>query len=572
MSKNNKITVEETIQRIRSFVERKKEKREEISNVQITLPRYTAPNLWHEPFSREEKISFKVKEEYVLNDFLIFEGTKFIKSIFKGILRREPAEEEVKYLLQELQTKNKLSTISKIRYSKEGKEKNIFVKNLSRYYKKEKIFRYRIIGPAIKLFFIVKNLPQKLAALDRFESFTRLKFQEIQNDIDNKVRVIGNRVQTTTSTQEEFINKSISKIESYFHELEKYVNELEEKKASKESVRRFQEGINQLDFNISILKERVAIRYDQIASNLQEQDNNITGINQDVKTINQDVKSTQRYVRNVVKNKEVLNELLKEARERLPSVFTAKETMELINQQQDSLDPFYAGFEDKFRGTREEIKTKLEIYLKDIKILHNKINKKNVGKGNKKSIKIIDLGCGRGEWLEILQYQGYHAIGIDHNHSFIDECQKLKLKVQEEDIFSFLEQQDKNSFDVMTAFHIIEHLPLQKQVKLLDEVLRVLKPGGMMILETPNPENLLIGSCYFYMDPTHKNPLVPESLHFLVQERGFQETMVRRLHKYSDFHEVSESELEDEFRQRWFYSEMDFAVIAYKEKKEGREE
>ena len=81
-----------------------------------------------------------------------------------------------------------------------------------------------------------------------------------------------------------------------------------------------------------------------------------------------------------------------------------------------------------------------------------------------------------------------------------------------------------------------------------------------MIFETPNPENLIVGSYTFYSDMTHKNPLVPSSLQFLAEQRGFVNCLIKRLHLFSTLM-VEQS---DAFKNKWFYSEMDFALIAYK--------
>ena len=98
-------------------------------------------------------------------------------------------------------------------------------------------------------------------------------------------------------------------------------------------------------------------------------------------------------------------------------------------------------------------------------------------------------------------------------------------------------------------------------VNLFDEALRVIKPGGMVIFETPNPENILVGAHYFYSDPTHVNPLVPETMAFILEQRGFNKIEIKRLHKYSDYHEFN---VDNEFIEKNFNNEMDYAVIGYK--------
>jgi O-antigen chain-terminating methyltransferase len=83
---------------------------------------------------------------------------------------------------------------------------------------------------------------------------------------------------------------------------------------------------------------------------------------------------------------------------------------------------------------------------------------------------------------------------------------------------------------VISAFHLVEHLAFDDLVRLLDQAVRVLRPGGILLLETPNPNNLLVSSGHFYLDPTHVKPLPPDLLEFLVASRGFEEIEVRHLH------------------------------------------
>jgi O-antigen chain-terminating methyltransferase len=130
--------------------------------------------------------------------------------------------------------------------------------------------------------------------------------------------------------------------------------------------------------------------------------------------------------------------------------------------------------------------------------------------------------------------------------------------VVEADIIHFLRAQKPNTLGAITGFHIVEHLPLKILTTLFDESLGLLRPGGILIFETPNPENLVVGACNFYIDPTHKNPLPPITLQYIAKERGFINTEILRLHK-------NESQvLENELLQRLLFGEQDYAVIGYK--------
>lgn len=182
-------------------------------------------------------------------------------------------------------------------------------------------------------------------------------------------------------------------------------------------------------------------------------------------------------------------------------------------------DEFYIRFEDKYRGSRGLIKDRLMVYLPIIDPL----------KTIYPDIPAIDLGCGRGEWLELLQENGWQAVGVDTNKSMIDYCEKSGLKVAKEDAIAYLHSVKSESVSVVSGFHIAEHLPFESLQELVKEAYRTLLPGGFLILETPNPENIMVGTASFYIDPTHLHPLPAQLLSFLPEYYGFYRTKILRL-------------------------------------------
>jgi 2-polyprenyl-3-methyl-5-hydroxy-6-metoxy-1,4-benzoquinol methylase len=181
---------------------------------------------------------------------------------------------------------------------------------------------------------------------------------------------------------------------------------------------------------------------------------------------------------------------------------------------------FYEQLERRFRGSREQIKALQATYVERVQSAIKRTGEKPV----------IDLGCGRGEWLELMRDHNIKARGIDMNERFVTECRQLGLTVDLQDAFSALAQLPDKSVAAVTAFHLIEHLPVNSQLKLALELKRVVHPGGIVILETPNPENLKVGACNFYLDPTHRNPLPPFYLQFLLDYAGFTNPEIIRLH------------------------------------------
>ena len=222
-------------------------------------------------------------------------------------------------------------------------------------------------------------------------------------------------------------------------------------------------------------------------------------------------------------------------------------------RQARDMDALYVAFENTFRGTREDIKSRLAVYLP---ILESA----GIGKPDKP---VLDLGCGRGEWLELLGEQGFCAKGVDRNGAMIVMCRSLNVEVSEGDALDYLSALDDSSIGAVTAFHIVEHLPFEALIALLDECLRVLKPGGLLILETPNPTNVLVGSNNFYLDPTHVHPLPPAMLRFFVDGRGYSESRILELHPYPATAMLpDEGDLVAKRINEHFYGPQDYAVIA----------
>jgi len=190
-----------------------------------------------------------------------------------------------------------------------------------------------------------------------------------------------------------------------------------------------------------------------------------------------------------------------------------------ISELDHALDALYLALEDQFRGGRAEIKKRLRVYLPWIESA-------GVARDN---MPLLDVGCGRGEWLELLHEQGLTGTGVDSNRVLAEQCRELKLQVVEDDLMSYLRSLPDASLGAVTGFHIIEHLPIETLVSFFDETVRVLKSGGLIICETPNPENVLVGTCNFYFDPTHRNPLPSPITRFLIESRGFTNVEVLNL-------------------------------------------
>ena len=115
----------------------------------------------------------------------------------------------------------------------------------------------------------------------------------------------------------------------------------------------------------------------------------------------------------------------------------------------------------------------------------------------------------------------FEAYGIDTNPVSIARCRELGLTAQQDDAESHLAKLESDSLGVISLFQVLEHVPLAELPALLREILRVLKPGGMLIAEFPNIQSLQVGANTFWLDPTHLRPLHPLFVEFVAIETGF---------------------------------------------------
>jgi len=215
------------------------------------------------------------------------------------------------------------------------------------------------------------------------------------------------------------------------------------------------------------------------------------------------------------------------------------------------VDNFYKAFEDQYRGSRALIQSRLKFYLPFLEPL-----KSHYGSGQ-----TVDLGCGRGEWLELLTGQGgYEPYGVDLDEGMLAVCAEYKLNYQLQDALSCLKGLADDSQLAVTGFHIAEHIPFEDLQQLVQESLRVLKPGGLLILETPNSENLVVATTEFYMDPTHSQPIPANLLAFVPEFYGFQSTKIVRLQENQALTESDDITLYNVIKE----VSPDYAVIAQK--------
>lgn len=211
---------------------------------------------------------------------------------------------------------------------------------------------------------------------------------------------------------------------------------------------------------------------------------------------------------------------------------------------------FYRAFEERFYAPRSVIKHLRQQYLPFVQPLAM------LYPGGA----TFDIGCGRGEWLELMQELGMSPFGVDLDAGMLQGCHELDLPAQQGDAVAYLQTLANNSQAVVTAFHVVEHISFEQLKTVVIESLRVLKPGGLLIMETPNPENIVVATRNFYLDPTHLQPIPPLLLSFLPEHHGFARVHTVRLQEPQELHQRSDITLMDVLGG----VSPDYAVVAQK--------
>ncbi|MFZ3130999.1 MAG: methyltransferase domain-containing protein, partial [Desulfosporosinus sp.] len=236
-------------------------------------------------------------------------------------------------------------------------------------------------------------------------------------------------------------------------------------------------------------------------------------------------------------------------------------TVERLVQEdkEENLDIDYFLFEQRFRGSREDIQERQKVYLDYFR-----------GKS-----KVLDIGCGRGEFVELLLENGVGVQGIDLNEDMVGYCQDKGLPVIQADLFTHLEGIDDNSLDGIIAAQVIEHLKPFELLRLIDLCLLKSKGGGVIVLETINTQNPIAVSNWFYADLTHIRPVHPETLKFIMDSKGFKNSHLRFLNAPEkdllsglkiEAHEKELTEFNSGIRQmnELLSGPRDYAIIAYR--------
>lgn len=471
--------------------------------------------------------------KYKLNDLLAYDDAEFVYNAYRAILKRAPDPQGLDNALTDLRNarSDKIDILAELRYSGEGIAKGVRIPTLGLHAFFRRISSVPIVGRIADTLRHVLRLPhtareqQRLAGqlFLRQETIADYINQSIAPNLRHGLQAIDQGFQEQRKTQEAIFEK-VAELTKFF-----------EDRVNEEALRR---------------EQQAAYRSEEIGDLRLVYNKYRT----QVELVEKDLKrEMERLFR---KQQEVATELVLQVRRlsaRPKSADSVDETPGLVSSYSSTLDAFFASFDEHFRGDQRLVRQRLQEYLKDVKAQ---------GAGTEGAA-ILDVACGRGEWLNLLREEGLHATGVDSNSILVSQCRDAGLDVVEADLIRHLESLADGSLGVVSGFHIAEHLSIEDLVTFINEVVRVLKPGGLLLLETPNPQNVLVGSCNFYFDPTHRNPLPKSVLKFIVESRGLIVSEVRDLNPSDEKPVAGESELTERFNQ-YFYGPMDYAIVARK--------
>jgi 2-polyprenyl-3-methyl-5-hydroxy-6-metoxy-1,4-benzoquinol methylase len=210
--------------------------------------------------------------------------------------------------------------------------------------------------------------------------------------------------------------------------------------------------------------------------------------------------------------------------------------------EQSRLD--YAAFSDRFRGSEDHVRENQRFYA------------------NRFQGEVLDIGCGHGEFLEVMRETGVQAKGIDLSPESVAFCQAKGLNVEQADLFTYLDNQADHQLDGIFSSQVVEHLPVNAIPKMVELCSAKLRPGGLIAIETPNPACLAIFSTHFYLDPTHVRPVPSQLLAFYLQEAGFgQIEVIERFPAADSFPELNEF---PEGVRNKFFGGLDYVILARK--------
>ena len=421
----------------------------------------------------------------------------------------------------------------------------------------QNLFNSRLIGR-------IDSIADKQAIFNSFVSQTlnQLTDQISQKKVTQRLNQFNDQIAQNSEKHSREIKDLSDKIITMEHELNGKNNQFSQEIQSLN--KRYSEAISTLDHRTDAVEITEQANLDNLCQRIREIDNQINSLVRSINEIDSSVKDRYSEAISTLQHRTDAVEITERANldnlcQRLLEVDSQfNNLVRRINGIDSYLKPTistnpagrpipikkrfnYFEFEEVFRGSEELIKERQRQYLPYFK-----------GKE-----KVIDLGSGRGEFLALLNEEGIQGIGVDCDQDMVLRSREKGLVIVKQDILEYLEFVPDESLDGIFSAQVIEHLPFEKLDLFFNRSFAKLKNGGILVVETVNPYNLSAFR-FFYLDPTHQQPLFPELISYMCRVSGFNAIEIKYIPPDQRAQQTNVSDPDDQ----WACG--DYAVIAKK--------
>jgi O-antigen chain-terminating methyltransferase len=306
-----------------------------------------------------------------------------------------------------------------------------------------------------------------------------------------------------------------------------------------------------LDKKVENLSVREADDLRQLKDALRDMQGKVQQTEEKVVHQNRELQVVADLKQEFIVQKRRLDLILAELREK--TQLNTESVKTIAAQKEHLFDRSYFLFENRFRGSREDIMKRQEIYLPILLETWERL--KNRGGY------VLDIGCGRGELLESLREKGIEARGVDSNNDMVRSCKERGLIVESADAITFLKGIKNDSLCGIFAAQFIEHLPVDVLTEFVRLCFDKLQKGGKLIFETLNPESFYAMK-WFYLDLSHQKPVHPQAISFLLEANGFYNVEVRFMTPVPDFDKLDAAAQNLKKLNNFLFGFQEYAVIA----------
>lgn len=429
--------------------------------------------------------------------FLQYTGREFIDNAYILILKRFADDQAMNNYLKLLGRGNitPVEILYDLNHSPEGINNNLVIEGLDELYAKRqkhmKFYRIPVIGKVARMLNSLRYVNSRINtmsdALVDLEDRTVKDSERLASEI--------NSLQTNMVVLNDNIGKLREQISLVSRSNVANANAISEVSANLSRINdSLGSTINDIGRNVSDLNG-VSEDYHE---NKVKVGNDLAAISSDVAVLTSEISNLRVQLKRL-KDAPVSNALVSEGEALAPQ--TVQSVPVSDENRYESID--YFDFENHFRGSREHIKKSQEMYLPYFE------NRQNV----------VDLGCGRGEFVELLLDNKIGVTGVDMYEPYVEFMKMHGLPAVYDDAVSYLKKQDK--VDGIFVGQVVEHISVEQIIELCKTAYEKLDDGAYLIMETPNPRSLAIFTNFFYVDPSHQRPVHPFTLEYLVKKAGF---------------------------------------------------